>query len=480
MDFLNTIHIKYALTKNPIIYVSPIQQFWQTAAANTLDTRQVQVTTTIDGKVKLISEASIRRHLKLEDSDGISTSPNTEIFEQLALIGNIATAIIFLATDRTFNFSKMIFEGMGPILQGEGSTIPVESHHTPSGAPTTSQPPLSSPSRIPTGQETKVPLPSFPTYTYVANEAAFTGKEFREDCQDKQSKKKSKVSCSDDEEEFKDPSKQGRNAAKVHTYTKRRKAVNTGSDDIRTASRIVITAKESVSIAGASMPVSTVGMIDKGKGIMEEFKSVQTKIKRQQERERLGLEAAVRLQKQFDEEERQRIARVHEAAQTFIEKEWENIRARVEADEELTQRLQAKERGKYNEVYQAKILVDLINQRKKYFATKRAEERRKKLMTQAQQRTINDFVLMESEEDKAVPKLAEARSSKRDAEEELKHEGSKKQKTSEASSDNLVMLWSLVKERFNSTEPTNDKERVLWVELKRLFEPDTEDELWEL
>ncbi|GKA85119.1 putative reverse transcriptase, RNA-dependent DNA polymerase, partial [Tanacetum coccineum] len=44
--------------------------------------------------------------------------------------------------------------------------------------------------------------------------------------------------------------------------------------------------------------------------------------------------------------------------------------------------------------------------------------------------------------------------------------------------DDLVMLWSLVKEKFNSTEPTDDKEREIWVELKRLFEPDIDDELW--
>ncbi|GJY93623.1 hypothetical protein Tco_0509405 [Tanacetum coccineum] len=46
--------------------------------------------------------------------------------------------------------------------------------------------------------------------------------------------------------------------------------------------------------------------------------------------------------------------------------------------------------------------------------------------------------------------------------------------------DDLVMLWNLVKERFSSTEPTDDKERTLWVELKRLFEPNTDDTLWKL
>ncbi|GJS60772.1 hypothetical protein Tco_0655556 [Tanacetum coccineum] len=48
----------------------------------------MEITATIDGKVKIVTEASIRRHLKLEDSDGIHTLPNTEIFEQLALMGS--------------------------------------------------------------------------------------------------------------------------------------------------------------------------------------------------------------------------------------------------------------------------------------------------------------------------------------------------------------------------------------------------------
>ncbi|GKD77364.1 hypothetical protein Tco_1339985, partial [Tanacetum coccineum] len=121
----------------------------------------------------------------------------------------------------------------------------------------------------------------------------------------------------------------------------------------------------------ASMPVSTAGMVqevnisipslvvfkDKGKGKMEESKDEQTKrSKLQQEQERLG----------------------HKA------EEWENIRARVEADEELFKRLQAEEINKYNEVDQAKMLVDLINQRKKYFATQKAEAKRNKPITQAQ------------------------------------------------------------------------------------------------
>ncbi|GJY08895.1 hypothetical protein Tco_0377080 [Tanacetum coccineum] len=39
---------------------------------------------------------------------------------------------------------------------------------------------------------------------------------------------------------------------------------------------------------------------------------------------------------------------------------------------------------------------------------------------------------------------------------------------------------NLVKERFRSAEPTKDMERALWVELKRMFEPDKDDVLWKL
>ncbi|GKC70969.1 hypothetical protein Tco_1116852 [Tanacetum coccineum] len=37
IDFLTASHIKYALTKNLTIYVSLIDQFWQTATASTLE-----------------------------------------------------------------------------------------------------------------------------------------------------------------------------------------------------------------------------------------------------------------------------------------------------------------------------------------------------------------------------------------------------------------------------------------------------------
>ncbi|GJY98918.1 hypothetical protein Tco_0516348 [Tanacetum coccineum] len=89
IDFLNASHIQYALTKNLTIYVSFIKQFWKTATARTSANGDVELTATIDGQVKTITEASLRRHLKLEDNGGVTTLPNSEIFEQLALMGYV-------------------------------------------------------------------------------------------------------------------------------------------------------------------------------------------------------------------------------------------------------------------------------------------------------------------------------------------------------------------------------------------------------
>ncbi|GJQ95471.1 hypothetical protein Tco_0006610 [Tanacetum coccineum] len=123
IDFITLSHIYYALTKNPIISVSLIEQFWETAILSTTEEGLQAISATIDGHEKLITEDSLRRHLKLEDAKGISSLSNEEIIKHLAHIGskkttwdqfssNIATSIICLATSRRFNFSKFIFKAM--------------------------------------------------------------------------------------------------------------------------------------------------------------------------------------------------------------------------------------------------------------------------------------------------------------------------------------------------------------------------------
>ncbi|GJZ83811.1 hypothetical protein Tco_0648984 [Tanacetum coccineum] len=125
-----------------------------TAEIVTDENGNVKIHATVDGHSLSITEGSIRRHLKLDDQDGLISLPTSEIFAQLALMGyatdsdkltfqkgafspqwrflihiilhclspkktaweqfssNIAAAIICLATNRRFNFSRMIFDHM--------------------------------------------------------------------------------------------------------------------------------------------------------------------------------------------------------------------------------------------------------------------------------------------------------------------------------------------------------------------------------
>ncbi|GJT04021.1 putative ribonuclease H-like domain-containing protein [Tanacetum coccineum] len=74
-------------SENPTIYTSLIQQFGETASISTSENEEIEITAIIDGRVKTVTYESIRRHLKLEDANGISSLPNTAIFKQLALMG---------------------------------------------------------------------------------------------------------------------------------------------------------------------------------------------------------------------------------------------------------------------------------------------------------------------------------------------------------------------------------------------------------
>ncbi|GJS60153.1 hypothetical protein Tco_0654937 [Tanacetum coccineum] len=91
MDFLNAHTIKYALTINPTIYTSCIEQFWANVKAKTVN-GEVQLQALVDGKKIIITESIVRRDLQLEDAEGVDCLPNATIFEQLTLMGSKTTA----------------------------------------------------------------------------------------------------------------------------------------------------------------------------------------------------------------------------------------------------------------------------------------------------------------------------------------------------------------------------------------------------
>ncbi|GKA87926.1 putative ribonuclease H-like domain-containing protein [Tanacetum coccineum] len=171
---------------------------------------EVQLQALVDGKKIIITESTVRRDLQLEDAEGVDCLPNATIFEQLALIGlkttawnefssTMASVIICLATNQKFNFSKFIFESMvknldnvGKVFMylrretplfptmvvhnqeeiGEGSTIPTDTHHTPTFIQPSPQPQKTQKPRRPKKKDTQVPQSSVPSDS-VIDEAVY-------------------------------------------------------------------------------------------------------------------------------------------------------------------------------------------------------------------------------------------------------------------------------------------------------------------
>nr|GEU80005.1 ribonuclease H-like domain, reverse transcriptase, RNA-dependent DNA polymerase [Tanacetum cinerariifolium] len=128
VDFIEASNIRYALTINPTVYVSHIRQFWSNARIETTN-EGTKILATVVGKPRTISESSIRRNLKLNDEEWISTLPDAELFENLALMG------YNILPNQNFTFQKgqtiYLFATM-LVTQGKGSGTPTEPHHTPS------------------------------------------------------------------------------------------------------------------------------------------------------------------------------------------------------------------------------------------------------------------------------------------------------------------------------------------------------------
>ncbi|GJW25397.1 putative ribonuclease H-like domain-containing protein [Tanacetum coccineum] len=209
--------------------------FWQTATTSTLKDGDMGIIATIDGKVKVVSEASIRRHLKIEYYDGISTLSTAESFEKLALMGNMKRAFKGYTRVDTPLFQTMLVQGQ--TLQGKGSTIPVESYHTPTSAPSTLQPPTSSP-YMPTTHvaEEATPMPhdsplprvhllgsdegSLTLNELITYGAGYTKlimkvKKLEHKVKSIKSRRKVKFVISDDKDDLEDPSKQGRKITQI-------------------------------------------------------------------------------------------------------------------------------------------------------------------------------------------------------------------------------------------------------------------------
>ncbi|GJR63927.1 hypothetical protein Tco_0009992 [Tanacetum coccineum] len=113
---------------NPTIYTTCIEQFWTSAKVKTVN-RERQIQALVDKKKVIITKTSIRSDLKLDDAEGTDCLPTATILAELERIcakttswnkfsSTMASAILCLATNKNFNFSKYIFDNMVNNLEG--------------------------------------------------------------------------------------------------------------------------------------------------------------------------------------------------------------------------------------------------------------------------------------------------------------------------------------------------------------------------
>nr|GEX69647.1 hypothetical protein [Tanacetum cinerariifolium] len=134
------------------------------------------------------------------------------------------------------------------------------------------------------------------------------------------------------------------------------------------------------------------------------------------------------------------------------------LKLHAEEEEEETQRLQADEQDELTDAEKAKLFMEFLEKRRKFFAAKRAEEKGNITLTRAQQRTIITKMVEESS------KKAEAEITQKDSEELKKcleiilDDGddvtidatplSSNKMLKNFNREDLEVLWRLVKDRF--------------------------------
>ncbi|GKB36653.1 hypothetical protein Tco_0881595 [Tanacetum coccineum] len=328
--------------------------------------------------------------------------------------------------------------------------------------------------------------------------------------------------------------------------------ITTAGDTLNTASINVSAAGPSTKEPKRATPVPIIQSQDKGKGKMVEPEPTPKNPRKAQIQ--MDEELAQRLfeeeQAQFEREQRvdrERAAEQEAKDATLIE-QMEDVQARMDADELLAARFQEQEREQFSIDEQARLLVETVAVRKKFFVDQRAAEIRNRPPTRTQlrnqmitylkhmgnythnqlksksfeeiqklykkeQQWINDFVPMSDasgKKDDSSSKQAE--SSKKRPRAEHDEESIKKQKLQDDAENEelracldiyqiikadgcsknykifsemlddfdrqeVMDLHRLVNERYDITSPEG-YDLLLWGELKTLFEPCEEDEVW--
>nr|GEX13574.1 putative ribonuclease H-like domain-containing protein [Tanacetum cinerariifolium] len=471
---------------------------------------------TVDGKLRTIYESSIRRNLKLNDEEGISTLPDAELFENLVLMGynnlpnqkftfqkghfshqwkyliytimqclspkstgfnefssNIAIVVICLAMNRVYNFLKMIFDGMVRNVNNKVSKFLMYPRDDSQGEafPTISG--------LEAGQDREniIKTSALPhdSTSWITSLSVDEGTQDLEISNLKarikmlEEKDKGGAEPSGEDATIKGRSLETGEEAAVEKSTGR------GSNDTEELIN-VLTSMDAVTILTSRVqavsvpPVIKIPTVDvpTGSGLVPTaspiFTTASVKKKLQ---EQIDVHVAREMEEQMAREDQRRneqIARDAKIARIHAEEELQMLIDGLDRNNKvITRHLHEYEQAAAELTIREKI--ELINELVKYqyhhAKILKYQAQQSKPLSKKQQREfymskqIKDFVPMASKEEG----------------ERMKRKGLR---------EDLIQLWTLVKETLSIRQATSDKDKELWVELKSDEVPTASEERFPL
>ncbi|GJR00136.1 hypothetical protein Tco_0523120 [Tanacetum coccineum] len=362
--------LKFADTHNLVAFLSKSSESDEFEQISTVKIKTIngesQLHAPVDGKKIIITETSIRRDLQLADENGIDCIPNSAIFKQLALMGpkttpwnefssNMASAIIYEVVH------KELGDSSGPRCQETmGDTIAQTRFENVSKLSNDSllarASVESSDDEESLGEDASKQgsIDAIDTDKEITLVSVFVGEDAGEE-----------MLVAEQEDTVKDVAKEVVeviNTAKLivdaaqvstaSTATTVSAATTTTADDLTLAQAlqelkstkpkmkgvVIQELVESITTKSSQQLQDKSQSHDKGKGILVEEP---VKPAKKKDQIRLDEETALRLQAEFDEDER--LAKEKDEANVALTEEWDDIQAKIKADHELAQRLQVEE-----------------------------------------------------------------------------------------------------------------------------------------
>ncbi|GKB07985.1 hypothetical protein Tco_0836269 [Tanacetum coccineum] len=514
-------------------------EFWRTTTARTTDDGEVEITASIDGRVKTITEASLRRYLKLEDSDVANEATFTSVDVDAG--GAATTDIGFDAGQGSGTIHKTptrpydsplprvytLGNDEGSLQQNELMDLVTK---------------LSDRVEVLENdmQQTKK------VYSSALTKLILRVKKLEKKVKTNKARRRARIVISEDEDAEEDSSKQERKISEIDKDptisleqpeqdmeydfdVSTAEGFTTASVPVTTAGIEISTANILVSTASATPEVSTAAenlvyirrsaekRKDKGKTNIKEDEFVQKKTKKQLEQKRLGHEEAIRLQEQINEEERQRIARDAEIAKQ-LQEEFDRARQEQEVVAEADQahdidwsdpvvlRYHAVQNRSFSKAEDSKIEKEVMKRPGFDFQQKSSKKRsredsdednakKQKLEDDAEKKELRDSLDVVLRDDIVID--AESLATKYPIVDWKTHvltenmmyyqiikgDGSSKnykifsEMLDDFDRQDVLDLHRLVQERYDTTSPEG-YDLLLWGDLKILFEPNEEDDIW--